>query len=202
MKRYLVIFSILILAVSVSCKNRHRVKAAEKHMETLSTENSDSTFVNDAFSNLENEFDFDTDSTDVIEDSPVTLFAILERGACFGRCPIFKMAIYQSGNATYEGINFVDSLGTYSTVFTTAELAEITSQAKLFGLDTMKTKYDQNGVTDLPTTMIGATMSGEYKAIKMRYGYPNGLKKYRTYLENVIKSKTWTLIAKKEGNNN
>ena len=201
MKRYLVIFSILVLAVSVSCKNRHRVKAAEEHMETLSTENSDSTFVNDAFSDLEGEFDFGSDSTEV-QDSPATLFAILERGACFGRCPIFKMAIYQSGNATYEGINFVDSLGTYSTTFTTEELAEISSQAKLFGLDTMKTKYDKNGVTDLPTTMIGATMSDEYKAIKMRYGYPDGLKKYRTYLENVIKSKTWTLVAEKLESNN
>ena len=112
------------------------------------------------------------------------------------------MTIYQSGNAIYEGINFVDQLGTYNVIFTSDEMAEISAKAKEYGLDTMATKYDQKGVTDLPTTMIGATLSDQYKVIKMRYGYPESLRSFRNYFEGLIKSKEWVLIKSKSTDDN
>ena len=98
-------------------------------METLSTENADSNFVNDAFSDLENDLDFDFEEATV--DQP---YITIERGACFGRCPIYNMSILESGLATYEGIKFVDNIGGFQTNFTAEELVDITKQAKAFGL--------------------------------------------------------------------
>lgn len=192
-KYWTILFS-LVLLTTVSCKNRHKVAKAEAEMEALSTEGSDSTVVNDAFADLEDEFDFEDDSTSMENDTIDEIFASMERGACFGRCPIYKMYIYESGKATYEGINFVDLMGAYQTTFTAKELADISANAREYGLDTMALEYDKKGVTDLPTAMIGVTFDGEYKKIKMRYGYPQSLRTFRDYFEELLKSKEWEAV--------
>ncbi|MBT5402189.1 MAG: hypothetical protein HOL28_01965 [Crocinitomicaceae bacterium] len=194
MKVTLLIITSLFLLFG-SCKNKHKIAQAEAEMESLSTENADSTIVNDAFSDLEDDFDFSETATDsgVFEMGEVV--TVLERGACFGRCPIYKVKIYSSGYASYEGVNFVDQIGLYQTQFSEKELADIALKGIEFGLDTMALSYDQPRVTDLPTTYIGTTINGELKTIKMRYGYPESLRHYRNFLEELIKSKTWTIIT-------
>jgi hypothetical protein len=163
-------------------------------MESLSTENSDSTFVNDAFSDLEGDFNFDEDSLQIGDDGIDDLFAFMERGACFGRCPIFKLYIYESGKATYEGINFVELMGPHETVFTSEEMDALSLAAFEFGLDSMKVEYDSKNVTDLPTTMIAVMVNGSFKKIKMRYQYPENLKLFRNYFDEIIKNKEWTKV--------
>ena len=84
--RYAVILSIIIVLASVSCKNRHRIREAEKQMETLSSENSDSTAVNEAFADLEGDFIFDEDSVQTA-DGPSTLFCNIESRRLFWKMP-------------------------------------------------------------------------------------------------------------------
>ena len=192
-----IILIALLIIVGASCKNRHKIAEAEVQMETLSTDNDDSTFVNDAFANLESDLDISgpTDSiSSAFSQDPNEAVVVLERGACFGRCPIYKVRIFANGSATYEGINFVDKMGRHTTNFSTEELALIEQKAFEFKLDTMAKVYDQPRVTDLPTTIIGTTMNGQYKQIKMRHKYPESLRSYRNFLEELFKSKTWLVV--------
>lgn len=39
----------------------------------------------------------------------------LERGACFGACPIYKVTIYTDGTVVYEGERFVEVEGRQTT---------------------------------------------------------------------------------------
>lgn len=184
-----------IFFVFCSCKDKHKIAQAEESMESLSTENADSSIVNDAFSDLEDDFDFSETAEDSGTFEIGDVVSTLERGACFGRCPIYKVKIYSSGYASYEGVNFVDQIGLYKSQFSEKELTDIAIKGVEFGLDTMALSYDQPRVTDLPTTHIGTLIEGKLKTIKMRYGYPESLRSYRNYLEELIKSKTWTTIT-------
>ena len=67
MMRFSIILVAFLTLASASCKNRHKVAEAEKEMESLSTEGNDSTVVNDAFADLESDFDFDVEE-DTIDD--------------------------------------------------------------------------------------------------------------------------------------
>ena len=44
---------------------------------------------------------------------------------CFGRCPVYKVKVYESGFATYEGLNFAEKLGLYSYRFSNEEIEAI-----------------------------------------------------------------------------
>nr|MDQ3101823.1 DUF6438 domain-containing protein [Bacteroidota bacterium] len=35
----------------------------------------------------------------------------IERGACFGKCPFYRLHIYESGFATYEGLGNMEKMG-------------------------------------------------------------------------------------------
>jgi len=197
MKNYKIILIAALVVGIASCKNRQKIAKAEEQMNSLSTENEDSTFVNDAFSDLEDDFDVVevSDTNEIKQDKSDVTYAVLERGACFGRCPIYKVKIFADGKATYEGINFVDLMGRHETEFTADELSLIEEKAFEFKLDTMSKVYDQPMVTDLPTTIIGVTVNGKYKQIKMRHKYPETLRSYRNFIEELIQSKTWTPIV-------
>ncbi len=196
MKQTLFILLVLSLAAA-SCKNRHKVAKAEENMETLSSEGSDSTVVNDAFSDLEDDFDFDTDTVEKIAEE-AAIFAYLERGACFGHCPTYKVQIFESGKAEYHGIKNVPRLGFHKASFTKEEMMALSAAAMKFGLDTMALEYDNRHVTDLPSSFIGVTINENYKQIKMRHGYPQSLRDFRDYFEELLKSKDWIVVRPPE----
>ena len=81
------IILIALLVVGASCKNRHKIAEAEVQMETLSTDNDDYTFVNDAFANLESDLDISGPNDSIrsaFSQNPDEAVVVLERGACFG----------------------------------------------------------------------------------------------------------------------
>lgn len=188
-------FLLIIAAGLSSCKGKKQVISAQEHMETDSTSNADSSSISDAFADLEDEFDFDMEEID----PDTVLFASISRGACFGRCPIYKIHVYGSGRAEYHGINFVDSIGVFTTQLETSLLGDMEKAALELGLDKMKDVYD-SGVSDLPTTYIGITMNGEHKRIKARHGYPKELKDYATYFDSLFEEVKWTRIENKTSN--
>ena len=104
MKNYKIILIAVLVVGIASCKNRQKIAKAEEQMNSLSTENEDSTFVNDAFSDLEDDFDVVevSDTNEIKQDKSDVTYAVLERGACFGRCPIYKVKIFADGKATYK----------------------------------------------------------------------------------------------------
>lgn len=46
----------------------------------------------------------------------------LMRGACYGTCPIYKVVFTNYGNVTYTGKDYVEMVGTYSTLLTKADI--------------------------------------------------------------------------------
>ena len=105
----------------------------------------------------------------------------LEKTACFGRCPVFKIIIYNNGECLYNGIKFVKKSGEYNLKINKREIDEILSQAKEIGFDNLKNEYSEM-ITDLPTTYIMINN----KKIKDYYGAPKELKELESLIESMI----------------
>ena len=108
----------------------------------------------------------------------------LEKTACFGRCPVFTIIIYNNGECLYNGMKFVKKSGEYNLKINKQEINKILSQAKEIGFDNLKNEYSER-ITDLPTTYIMINN----KKIKDYYGAPSELKDLEKLIEEIILDK-------------
>ena len=108
----------------------------------------------------------------------------LEKTACFGRCPVFKVIIYDNGEALYNGQKFVKKVGEHDLKVSKREIDKILSKAKKIGFNNLKNEYSER-ITDLPTTYIMINN----KKIKDYYGAPSKLKDLEKMIENIVLEK-------------
>lgn len=127
---------------------------------------------------------------DPVEDS---LFASIERTPCYGRCPTYRINIYKSGYVIYEGIRFVDRLGTYSTRISDRKIQAIINKANEIGYFDLNEVYD-SPVTDLPSTITYLSVNGKKKRIKDRVRGPEKLREYEKYFDGIFEDLEWKEI--------
>ena len=90
----------------------------------------------------------------------------LERTACFGTCPMYKVTLRRDGTATYAGRRFVERQGTYTgKVYGFDRLAQLMDSRGFFNL---KDNYSMRA-TDLPSAITSAVQAGKRKTI-VNYG--------------------------------
>ncbi len=112
---------------------------------------------------------------EVIEMTQDSLLFQFERRPCFGRCPIYKIMIFQSGYTTYQGVNFVDYMGYYYTRIPQTEVAKIYTRIAELDFFSLDDKYDDENITDIPSMIFRANAMGQDKRIIARYGVPESL---------------------------
>lgn len=134
-------------------------------------------------------------------DKSDSLFASLERGYCFGTCPVYKVEIYQSGYAVYTGKANTDMIGIYSTRFSTEQLNSLTKVAKQINYTEMDAVYD-SPVTDLPSHTTSIVIDGKRKEVKRRHNYPESILKFEDQIDAIAAKAKWSFIKKLEENQN
>lgn len=111
----------------------------------------------------------------------------MERTACFGRCPIYQIKLYQNGLLVYNAEQFTDTVGCFYSVLTKPEIAVIEEklkQANFFGLADSYPVGVQTP-TDLPSCIVFYNKNGRQKTVTdKRFKSPEML----TYIENSIDS--------------
>jgi len=105
------------------------------------------------------------------------LIISLQRGACYGTCPIYKIQIYTDGSGIYTGTRFVENIGVIVFSLSENQINLILTQAEAIGFKNMKEEYSEP-ISDLPTTFIQI----KDKKIRDYVGAPSELRK----LENLI----------------
>src|SRR4051812_34085343 len=82
----------------------------------------------------------------------------LDRTACFGTCPIYKVTLRSDGTILYEGQRFVEKMGAYrGTAYSFDRLARFILKENYFDL---KDDYSAN-VTDLPSAITSVVRDGK-----------------------------------------
>jgi hypothetical protein len=134
------------------------------------------------------------DTVVVIMDPPApkdSLAVHFEKTPCFGRCPVFKINVYQSGFATYEGLNFAEKMGLYSYRFSEADLEKIYDMASSIDYFNLDSEYNDPRVTDLPSTISQIQLNDESHRVKARMGVPKALKDFHENLGIMLNERDW-----------
>ena len=105
------------------------------------------------------------------DSSEIELIISLQRTACFGTCPIYKIEIYTDGSGTYTGTRFVKNIGSSKFRLEKSDVSKILEFANKIGFSRLKDEYSEP-ITDLPTTYITI----KDKKIKDYTGAPKRLK--------------------------
>jgi hypothetical protein len=85
--------------------------------------------------------------------SEIELIICLQRTACFGTCPIYKIEIYTDGSGTYTGTRFVENIGVSEFQLSKSDVNNILEYANKIGFSKLNDEYSE-AITDLPTTFI------------------------------------------------
>ena len=96
----------------------------------------------------------------IAQDAVITM----ERTACFGTCPVYRLTIQGNGQVTYEGIAFVATQGTKTIQLSSEQVQSLFHQAEQANFFQLKDTYAVE-LTDLPGARTSITLNGHSKQI-------------------------------------
>lgn len=129
--------------------------------------------------------------TVLLEMTQDSLLFQFERRPCYGRCPVYKIMIFESGYTTYQGVNFVDYMGYYFSRISQAEVASIYSKIAAVDFFSLEDKYDNENITDLPSMIFRANAMGQDKRIIARYEVPEALINLGKEIDAMFENTDW-----------
>jgi hypothetical protein len=126
----------------------------------------------------------------------------LERTACLGTCPVYKLAIYKDGSVVYEGKEYVRVKGVEKyriDVETVQQLADKFVAARYFSFESKYVSIKsadgrETFVTDLPSTYTSFTWEGRTKKIDDYVGGSKELRDLEEEIDRVARSNRYVRI--------
>jgi uncharacterized protein DUF6438 len=140
----------------------------------------------------------DKKSSESVASAPVIT---LERAACFGSCPVYRIQVYPSGEVQYDGRAHVRKMGSATGQVKREQVAQLLSEMERAGYLTFAERYTPGEpacgryVTDSPTVMTSATIAGSTKKVTHDYGCgsaPGALTVLERRIDDLLNSGQWT----------
>jgi len=126
-----------------------------------------------------------------------SLFLRLERTFCFGSCPAYRLHVYRSGFATFEGRGDIEPMGMHRARIGADTLALLLAEAERSAFFSLDDEYDEE-VTDLPSTYIQVVAGGRDKTVHGRYGIPPRFLAFRARIEELLLTVDWKPVQPKD----
>ncbi len=123
-----------------------------------------------------------------------TLFLSLERTPCFGQCKAYRIDLYRSGYATYDGRGNVEKMGRHSARIGVDSMITMLNRADELGFFGLQAKYDAE-VTDLPSTVLRIIADGRDKKVLGRVGQPQAFKALVAEIESLLLPVAWVPVT-------
>lgn len=122
----------------------------------------------------------------------------LERTACFGACPVYRVTIYADGKVVFEGERFVTTEGTQTASIDPQAVDQLIAGFEAAGYFGWKDEYTEMRITDLPTIITSVTRDGATKRITHYAGdstAPLALPYLETWIDLVANTSQWTGVS-------
>jgi hypothetical protein len=125
----------------------------------------------------------------------------LERTACYGRCPVYRITVTPAGAVTYEGRANVRRIGSATAEISPDSVARLLREMEQAGYFTFSERYAvseptcRHYTTDSPSAISSATFRGRTKRIEHDYGcggVPGALTVLEQRIDEVLGSDRWT----------
>jgi hypothetical protein len=94
-----------------------------------------------------------------------TLVASLERGPCYGTCPIYKVSVFSDGTLKYEGIRFVKKTGAQTGKLKPGDLDQLVKAFRDARYFDLADAYDHADVTDHASVRTSFSDGGKTKSV-------------------------------------
>lgn len=133
-------------------------------------------------------------STETGEQAADSVYFMIERTACYGTCPAYRLTILQDGSATYEGRRFAEREGRFTgqvDAATMAALRELATEKDIYRMDDL---YDKP-VTDLPSLIVRIHADHRDKKVIGRVGAPQAFKDLGLQAEKLLANIEWTKVG-------
>ena len=126
----------------------------------------------------------------------------LERGACYGFCPVYKLTIFDNGKVVYEGKDYVKQKGRAEARITKAALQTLIGEFNKIDYFKLEDEYVSGEKTcpqewtDAPSAVTSLSLNGKTKRIRHYHGCRGTtVLEQLTALENkideVVNTKRW-----------
>jgi hypothetical protein len=122
----------------------------------------------------------------------------LERTACFGHCPIYKVTLDSDGKVTYYGEMFVAVEGTQYSTLDQKNLHSLVREFEGIDFFSLEDQYTDMGATDLPSAITTLLVDGKMKQVIHYHGDPNAPKKLAALedkIDELINTAQWTEVT-------
>jgi len=94
----------------------------------------------------------------------------LTRTNCYGKCPVYKVTVYGTGNVEFEGFANTKVLGKQSTQIPVDSVRTLVAEIEKNQYYALKDNYEEYQMTDLPTVFTEVEIDGVLKKIKHYQG--------------------------------
>lgn len=134
-------------------------------------------------------------SNTVVEtQEPHALLASLQRTACFGSCPIYKISVFRDGAIEWEGAQYVKILGKVAARATPAQIQQLRAAFAKAGFSMMRASYEQEMVTDQPSMIVEYADGANVKTVR-HYGgdsnAPPSLSELESSIDTILNTEQW-----------
>jgi hypothetical protein len=125
----------------------------------------------------------------------------LERTACFGRCPVYRITASLSGVVSYQGTAHVRHLASATGQIPAERIGALLKELDDAGYFSFADRYASSEAscgryaTDLPTVITSATLNGRTKQVEHDQGCagaPGALVVLERRIDDVLGSSQWT----------
>ena len=129
---------------------------------------------------------------------PQSVVISIERGPCFGTCPVYRMALYGDGTVRYDGKDHVRVRGSQTAVIAPEKVKELAGEIERSGFFNLRDLYTEVSVTDAPTVVLYVAVDGKKKKVRHYLGdlnAPKTLETIETRIDEVAGTGRWTAEA-------
>lgn len=126
--------------------------------------------------------------------NPHEVVATIERTACYGWCPIYKLAVHRDGTVDYTGEEFVKTKGSAHGTISADKVAELDRAFAAAHYDKLANSYDREDATDNPSVITSHTVNGKTKRISHYHGdmhAPSELGALEEKIDEIVGTDRW-----------
>lgn len=124
-------------------------------------------------------------------------FIEMSKSPCYGRCPVFRLTVYDKGIVSYEGERNTPRLGLYAKRLDKVTYDNLLATFQQVNLWQFKDVY-RGEYADAPTVSISYYEEGDNKTIIGKDGRPTKVLELEALLDDIGNSQGWELIRAAE----
>ncbi len=109
----------------------------------------------------------------------------MDKGACFGSCPVYTLDIDNTGNAVYNGKRFTSKAGIHKYKLSNTQMAEIVTMLDKINFFAFHENF-KSDIADLPTVKISHTNRGLSKTVTGKDNRPKPILELQKLLETIV----------------